>query len=556
MPASTSPFTALLMFILPWPLFLTGILGGFGTDSHFRLIKKLTLGSAWFALGDALFSTTTYLLGSHASNTLFSLPLPWNLGSFALSVDVNTLSVIMMFLVALVGLIVTRYAYTYMEGDAHEGVFHHWLALTLGSFLIVITSGNVWEFFVFWVATSLFLHHLLAFYPDRPLALIAARKKYILHRIADLSLLIALILVVHTLHITAFNQIMPAMTKISSPLPASLEWAGALIALSAVLKSAQVPLHGWLIQVMEAPTPVSALLHAGIIYTGTFLLLRMVAIMSRVVWAQDMLIVIGLISITTASLMMMTATNIKGSLAYSTSAQMGFMLMEFGLGLYALAVLHIISHSVYKAHAFLASGSTVEYFRWPVLPKTASVLSAGKIIASWLLSTVIVILTARFLQIPLLHNLPITVMGVILAIALSQLIYSATNQEKSHVISLLGITVLLSALVATLYFLLDAWFMRLLAVILPKPSMPQGIVPDALLGLIVLAFMSLLLVQQMLPRLLARPLWRAVFVHLYNDLYIDMIFTRWIQRFSPMKKTTSLPATHQAEHPLPEMRLL
>ncbi len=553
MPALVS-ITALLMLVLPWPLLLTGLVLGSAANRHVGLIKKVTRISAGFALSTAVLATATDLWGWNASKTVLSFPLPWHLGAFAFNVDVNTLSIIMMLLVALVGFVVVRYASTYMEGDAHEGAFHRWLALTVGAFLVVITAGNVWEFFLFWVATSLLLHNLLAFYRDRPLALIAARKKYILHRISDLCLFIALILIVHTLNTSQFNHIMPAVSKISGPLPQSLEIASALLVVAAVLKSAQVPFHGWLIQVMEAPTPVSALLHAGIIYTGTFLLLRMVAILSRAFWAQDLLIIVGLFSIATASLMMMTATNIKGSLAYSTTAQMGFMLMEIGLGLYPLAVLHIISHSVYKAHAFLSSGSTVEYFRWPSLPHATSVLSLGKMAASWVLATVIVMFTGWILDVPFSHNLPITVMAVILGVALSQLIYSATSPEPMHVPWVLGISVAMSGLIATLYFLLGSWFMTLFH--FPEMALARGAGQEILLGLTVAIFFSLLLIQQMLPKLLTRPLFQALFVHLYNDLYIDMVFTRWIQRFSPGKKAAASPALFEEDQQLEEVRSL
>ncbi|PSR29602.1 MAG: hypothetical protein C7B43_08055 [Sulfobacillus benefaciens] len=556
MPVQLSTLSAILMLILPWPLLLPILLGANWANRHSRLIKKLTIGSAWFALGDGIVITAISLTGQQDSKTFFELPLPWHLAQFALNEDVNSLSVVMMLLVALVGLIVSRYALTYMEGDPHEGSFHYWLSITLGSFLTVITAGNVWEFFVFWVATSLFLHHLLAFYPERPLALLAARKKYILHRIADLSLFIALLLVVHTLHTADFNHIMVSIASIKGGLPNTLQFAAALVLLSAVLKSAQVPLHGWLIQVMEAPTPVSALLHAGIIYTGTFLLMRMVPLMSRVPWTGDLLIVIGLISIATASLMMMTSTNIKGSLAYSTSAQMGFMLMELGLGLYALALLHIVSHSVYKAHAFLSSGSIVEYFRWPVMPAGPSSAPLGKITLSLVLGAITVMVTGWLLKVPLLGDLPITVMGIILAVALSHLISSAISQVKSSTLPFLWISIGISALVATLYFLLGSWFMALFAPVLPEPLSPTGVVQDALLGLIVMVFVALLLIQQMLPRLLKQPVWHAIFVHLYNDLYVDMIFSRWIQKFSPPYKDVSAPQNHESEPSLREVTSL
>ena len=541
--------TATLMLILPWPLLLTGVIGTRGSNSHFRLMRELTTKSAWFALVSAILAVIAYLSRSNVSETFLSVPLPWGLNRFALSVDVNSLTVLMTLLVTLVGLVVSRYAFTYMDGDPHEGAFHRWLSLTLGSFLMMITTGNLWEFFIFWVATSLFLHNLLAFYRDRPLAVLAARKKYLFHRIADVSLFIALVLVVRTLHTTEFDRLLPAVAGIQGNLPVTLQAAAGLFLLSAVLKSAQVPFHGWLIQVMEAPTPVSALLHAGIIYTGTFLLLRMTPIMSRVPWSGDLLIVIGLGSVTAASLMMMTATNIKGSLAYSTCAQMGFMLLELGLGVYALALLHIVSHAVYKAHAFLSSGSIVDHSRWPAIPAATAALSTTKTVGSWFAGAVVVILTGWILQVPLLRDLPITVMGIILAIALSQLIWQTFIKEESGIKAFMW-SIGLSALLAALYFLLDALFTVLFGTVLPVPVVSGGITHDLLLGLTVAAFVSLLWIQQRLPRLLEHPLWQAVFVHLYNDLYFDMMISRWIRKWTATAHPQSLPNSREPEHQL------
>jgi NAD(P)H-quinone oxidoreductase subunit 5 len=317
--------------------------------------------------------------------------LPEGLGTLGISPDINSFTILMLILVALVGLVVTRYASTYLDGDSREGRFHQWLSLTLGSFLLMMACGNMWTFLILWIASSLCLHQLLAFYRDRPGALLTARKKYLLDRIADVSLFSAIVLVTRTLHSSQFASIAPELSRMHGALPNTLQIASALLVISAVLKSAQFPFHGWLIQVMEAPTPVSALLHAGIIYTGAFLLLRMVPLMSRVIWTGDTVVVIGLCSVFSGSLMMMTATNIKGALAYSTYAQMGFMLMEWGLGLYSLAVLHIVSHAVYKAHAFLSSGSVVDHFRAPMLPTKRPDRIMGPIISSLAIAGLIVI---------------------------------------------------------------------------------------------------------------------------------------------------------------------
>ncbi len=136
-----------------------------------------------------------------------------------------------------------------------------------------------------------------------------------------------------------------------------------LLAFAAILKTAQLPLHGWLIQVMEAPTPVSALLHAGVVNMGGFVLLRVAELIGLVPSAQWLLVIVGSLTAVLAGMVMLTRISIKVRLAWSTCAQMGFMLMEIGLGLYELALLHLVAHSLYKAYAFLSSGEAVERAR-------------------------------------------------------------------------------------------------------------------------------------------------------------------------------------------------
>ena len=543
MPELPGLITSALMLILPLPLFVVGFGLGIDADRHPRLMRRLTTGAAGFALVCAILAAGAYSLGMTDAKTYFSAPLPARLGLLSISVDVNRLTVLMVLLVAVVGVIVARYAYTYLDGDTHEGRFHRWLSLTLSAFFMLIASGNLWEFLIFSIVTSLFLNHLLAFYRERPVAVLAARKKYFFHRMADASLFAAIALIIRTLHTSQFAGIAPALAGTHGPLPESLQMASGLLVLSAVLKSAQFPFHGWLVQVMEAPTPVSALLHAGIIYTGAFLLLRMAPIMSRVLWSGDALIIMGLVSITTASLMMMTATNIKGSLAYSTCAQMGFMLMECGLGLYSLALLHIVSHSVYKAHAFLSSGSVVDHYRGPVLPVAPRDATMWTAIGSLIMAALVVMGTGCVVGGPLLQTAP----RIVITAAISQLLWQAFNIGKIGVQRLLWLMISLSALISAAYFGLDSLFTTTFGGLWPPAQASAGIVHDGILGLISLVFAGLLLVQQMRPRTLHHPIWQAIYVHLYNDLYIDMLFTRLVRRFGPGNHAEPLPVEREDE---------
>ena len=529
----TGATTSALMLVLPWPLLAAGLIIGIRADQHVRLMRRLATGATYLALACSISAALTYSLGATQSVIYFSRRLPAGLGVLAVSTYVNALTVMMLLLVAFVGTVVVRYSSTYMDGDAHEGRFHRWLTLTLGSFFTLIVAGNTWGFFVSWIATSLCLHELLAFYRNRPGAVLAARKKYLLHRVADASLLAAFVLIAHALHTSQFADITPALAAMHGPLPGTLQIATGLIVLSAILKSAQFPSHGWLIQVMEAPTPVSALMHAGVIYTGAFLLLRTSPIVSAAHWAGNTLILVGLISLTSASLMMMAATNIKGSLAYSTCAQMGFMLMECGLGLYSIAVLHIIAHSVYKAHAFLSSGSVVDNFRAPAVlsPSSASVWRAvlGLVVATLIALSIGVGFGAMAQRQPAL-----LVMGVILAVAMTQLLLQALNARKTGTGGLLLRMASLSTLLCTAYFGLHMLFTRMLGASLPAEPLKADGTRQGMLGVIVVVFLGLLFVQQALPRMSKTRFWQAVYVHVYNDLYMDVFLTRMVRILRPV----------------------
>ena len=228
------------------------------------------------------------------------------------------------------------------------------MALTLAAVMLLVTSGNVGQLVVAWVGTALGLNRLLLFYADRPQARRAARKKALTARMGDAAVIAAAVVMVSafdTGDITTLNAV------------AAGPWAmlaAALLALAAVLKSAQFPLHGWLTEVMETPTPVSALLHAGIVNAGGFLLIRFADVMLTAPGVLALLVVIGGFTALIGGLVMLTQPAVKTALAWSTIAQMGFMILQCGLALFPLALLHIVAHSLYKAHAFLSSGSAVE----------------------------------------------------------------------------------------------------------------------------------------------------------------------------------------------------
>ena len=261
-------------------------------------------------------------------------------------------------LVAFVGWVIVRYSQPYLNGEPEERRYVRWLMATLAAVSVVIAANHVLLLALAWMATSMAMHRLLNFFGHRPAAVAAAHKKFIAARLADVCMLGAaalLALAFGTLHI---DEIVTRAAS-DTELPVAAQAAVLLIAVAALLKCAQLPFHGWLIQVMEAPTPVSALMHAGVVNLGGFVLIRFAPLVSEVLAAQVLLVAVGTSTAVLAALVMTTRISVKVKLAWSTCAQMGFMLMECGLGAWELALLHLLAHSLYKAHAFLGAGGAV-----------------------------------------------------------------------------------------------------------------------------------------------------------------------------------------------------
>ena len=274
----------------------------------------------------------------------------------------DPLGVLVALLVAGMGWGITRFSQRYLQGEIGQPRYVRHLQLTLAAVSAIVTTGHLAVIAVAWVIGSLAMHQLLTFYPQRAAARITAHKKFLSSRLADACMLVALTLVWHTSGDLSVSGLAHwcAQRVPQGPLPWSLQAAAVLIVLAVVLKSAQLPVHGWLIQVMEAPTPVSALLHAGVVNIGAVVIMRVAPLVMVVPAARWTLALFGMSTAVGAGLVMMTRISIKVRLAWSTCAQMGFMLTECALGWFDLALLHLVAHSLYKAYAFLSAGEAVQ----------------------------------------------------------------------------------------------------------------------------------------------------------------------------------------------------
>ena len=428
---------------------------------------------------------------------------------------------VVMLLVAFVGWVIVRYSQPYLNGEREERHYVRWLMATLATVGVVVATNHVLVLALAWTATSLALHRLLTFFGDRPQAVLAAHKKFIVGRAADLCMLAAaglLFAAFGTLHIDRIALRAAAVPQ----LPLAAQAAVLLIACAALLKCAQLPFHGWLIQVMEAPTPVSALLHAGVVNLGGFVLMRFAPLVADVPAAQVLLVAAGAATAVLAALVMTTRISIKVMLAWSTCAQMGFMLMQCGLGAWEMALLHLVAHSLYKAHAFLGAGGAV---RRAVLvqltPRAAApgllALAVGALIG---LGMTLAAGAAWGLLVPAQAASPaIWVLAGIVAFALVPLVHGQSLRLGGWWPLALG----LGAFgVAFAYFGLHALFA---AWVLPNAATP--LVPPAALWIgVALAFGALFLVQSFITVSPQGAVARGLYPWFYGGLFLDEKFNR------------------------------
>ncbi|MCU0672463.1 MAG: NADH-quinone oxidoreductase subunit L [Myxococcota bacterium] len=300
----------------------------------------------------------------------------------ALGLRIDALTLVMLTLVTSLAAFLVRFSDRYLDGDPNRPRYVRWLLGTLASVTTLVITDHLLVLALAWTTTSLCLHQLLTFYEDRPNALVAAHQKFLVSRLADVCLLGAVALVYTRVGDDRLSTLDAHVAEHGSS--AGLAVGATLVALAITLKSAQLPFHGWLLKVMEAPTPVSALLHAGVVNVGGFVAIRLCAWLGATPGALGLLVAVGSVTTVVGALAMKQQATVKSTLAWSTCAQMGFMLVQCGLGAWDLALLHLVAHSLYKAHAFCSSGHAVAEVRVASLvphakPSLSRVLAAAVI---------------------------------------------------------------------------------------------------------------------------------------------------------------------------------
>ena len=484
----------------------------------------------------AVFASTLAAVAARVRFGVLDVSFPLA-GPFRLGVHLDNLSAIVLVLVAFLLAVVTRYSVNYLAGDAAQGRFTKWLCMTGGSVLAIVISGNVVQFALAWSATSLCLHQLLVFYPERTGAILAARKKFIISRMGDACLLGVIVLVFQTFHTWEFTEVLRAARQMHESGigfdRAAINAICFLLVAGAMLKSAQFPFHSWLPDTMETPTPVSALMHAGIINAGGFLIIRLSPLMTLSPLAMSTLALFGAFTALFASLVMLTHASVKRSLAFSTVAQMGFMMLECGLGAFGLAVLHLVAHSLYKAHAFLSSGSIVSMAKSAWVPTARPNAHPLSLAAAFAAAIALALGCARLFGVDYLHERGVLVLGCTFAMALAYALWNLWSQSPDLKGAWVG--ALSGGGLAIAYFALERIFVGLLGERAWENAHLNSWPGLVLIGVLLGLFLLVLVIQTELPNWANRPWFQAVYVHARNGFYFNTLANRAVAALWPVK---------------------
>ena len=275
------------------------------------------------------------------------------------STYVDAITMVMLPVVTIVALMVLVYSTGYMHGEPRYGWYFAVLSLFVAAMLTLVLSGNLIQLYLAWEGVGLASYLLIGFYWERQSAAEAAKKAFITTRIGDVGLLIGIILLWRATGTFDIQQIIAAATS-GQIGETYLTVAMIFLFGGAIGKSAQFPLHVWLPDAMEGPTPVSALIHAAtMVVAGVYLVARMSPVYAEVLIARDVVLYIGLFTAFMAATQGLVANDIKRVLAYSTVSQLGFMFVALGVGAVGAAMFHLLTHAFFKALLFLGSGSVI-----------------------------------------------------------------------------------------------------------------------------------------------------------------------------------------------------
>jgi NADH-quinone oxidoreductase subunit L len=327
-------------------------------------------------------SITAIALGSVGVPLLISLGIAWNmlflsaeckgmtgtmycwLSDQTYYIDIgfllDPLALVMVLVVLVIGFIIHCYSVRYMKDDPGYRRFFVYLNLFIFFMLILVTADNLVLLFVGWEGVGLCSYLLIGFWYDKKSAADAGRKAFIVNRIGDCGFILGIILTILTFHTVNFSELKTILMNDHAVSTATVSLISFFLFMGAMGKSAQFPLHVWLPDAMEGPTPVSALIHAAtMVNAGVYFMCRIFPVLEQAAHILPFIAAIGLVTAMYAALSALGQRDIKRVLAYSTISQIGFMFMAIGSGIYAAGIFHLVTHGFFKGLLFLGAGAVM-----------------------------------------------------------------------------------------------------------------------------------------------------------------------------------------------------
>ncbi len=329
-----------------------------------KKVKKIFLFETFILIVSFILSVAlVFFKLNYFSQTTFTGEVNWiNLGSISidLGVMVDNIAVLMIFVVSLISMLVHLFSIAYMHGDKRYNRYFAYLGIFTFSMNGIVFTHNILMMYIFWELVGLSSYLLIGFWFEKKSASDAGKKAFIVNRVGDLGFFSGILILFATYHTFTFDKIFHQISLGVIPFNSEfwLTVTGILIFAGAIGKSAQFPLHVWLPDAMEGPTPVSALIHAAtMVAAGVYLIIRVFPILTGN--ALEFIAIIGALSAFIPATIAITQNDIKKVLAYSTVSQLGYMVMALGVGAYKFAFFHLVTHAFFKAALFLGSGSVI-----------------------------------------------------------------------------------------------------------------------------------------------------------------------------------------------------
>ena len=547
-----------LAILIPLLPLVGGVLiGAFGKrlTSH---VSTIGIGATVSACILSIFTLYTVSTG----NSIHIILWPFQVHSptfFSFGILVDRLTAVMMVLITSVSVVIHVYSVRYLQGDPGYARFYALLGLMTFVILSLVSSPNLLMLFVFWQLLSWTLYLILAFNYSHVPAYQNAFKTFAVHRIGDVSFLCGIVLTYKYFGTLEFGKLFQRASEQShliSLLPGNLLDVSVvtvitlLIFVGAIAKSSQFPLHLWLPDTMDSPTPVSALMHAGIINAGGFLLNRLAPLYALSPNTLHIVFVIGAMTVLLGASMMLVQNDIKKTLGYSTMGQMGYMIMECGLGAFALAIFHLIAHGLFKASLFLSAGNVIHNARHePKFPESSShkptrlpaqASWATGLIVTLIMPLIILMVAHDLLEVPLEDAHGAVIFLFFSWVTASQAIFSL---YRLHAVASWKVA---SAMIAALFLIgfTYLWAGEAFTHFLyPEPGVADAFFVAAALNptvFDVLILISTLLILlgwfQLYTDAKGHKIWNTewsqairqkIYVFLINRLYVDLLYMRW-----------------------------